>query len=56
MRLPQTPHSLVTFVADYLRHLRFYGAAARVRCHEAAPLTPPESWELCREIADRRLE
>lgn len=48
--LPQTEHSLTTFVADYLRSHRLFGAACRVRCNEVAPLTLPESWELCREI------
>lgn len=51
--IPQTEHSLTTFVADYLRSHRLFGAACRVRCNEAAPLTLPESWELCREIIER---
>ncbi len=50
---PQTEQHLTNFVANYLHNLGLYGAACRVRCHGACPLTPPESWELSREIVAR---
>lgn len=56
MNIPQTEQDLLSFVADYLRMYGFRGAACRVMCHDARPLTEPESWEMCAEIMARGID